>query len=160
MANARIVDAADAAANLLVVLATDSTIRRGNVPIREQVDLSGRYIDVYDLSHRPDVERVTRAEVIDEYEVSAVYTREYTGTTKPDASEPIPQSWVDTEKYYVEQNIEDVLGDKDNRLLSSALYPWSIQYVPEGVVYDPDILLEHKVFRSEIRVVYRELVSG
>lgn len=160
MANARIVDAADAVGTLLLVLATDSTVRRGNVPIRDQQDLSGRYIDVFDLFFRPAVERLTRAEVIDEYEISVIYFREYGEQTKPDSIEPIPKSWIDDEKYYVETRIEDVLGNKDNRLLSSALVPWTLTYTPEGEMYDEGMLLQHKIFSAEIRVVYRELVDG
>lgn len=158
MPNARIVDAADAVATLLSAL-SPGTITRGNVPEQELEDMSGAYLWVFDYQER-EGERVTRSEIIQEYEISVVFLNRYSTQTAANTDEPVPTSWVDEQKYAVEQKVFNVLTLNSNRLLSSALYPWTVRYEPDGVPFDPNVLADHKVFRSEVRVVYRELKSG
>jgi hypothetical protein len=158
---ARMVQAADACANLLAVLATDAEIHSGNNPIRDRIDLAGeRRIDVWGWFHRKSVERLTRSEVIDEIELVAAFTDHYDEQTVATAEEKIPTSWVNDALRYIETKIFDVLDNNDNRLLDDALYPWSVRYEPEGQPFDQEHLLKTGQVLSGVRVVYREKVSG
>ncbi len=159
MANARIVDAVEAAVTLLEPYWTEAQVLKSNLPMYDRTSMEGPYIWCYDLQER-EAERITRSEVIQEYELAFVYACGYDKQIASGEEEPIPLGWIDDQKYAVEQKLYGVLNDTDNRLLSSALYPWVVRYEPEDRMHDELYLLENRVFRSEVRVTYRELKTG
>lgn len=161
---ARIVEVTRAVAQALSHLADPAlglTVERAYAPEwlsedywRDNPDLAarftGRRVYVFGSAERHEGP-ATRSEDENHYEVTVVVLERYTA---PAAD--VPAEWMDERVAWVEREVFDRLGDAretENPVVADA-DPVSQEWVQ---VYSPDLLLQLRLFRSEVKVVYRKI---
>jgi len=128
-------------------------VARVYAPDQEFRTFTGRWLWVIPTVS-PDVARLARRRMLTEYGFSIVYTRRYEDPASASHDGPVPNSWVDEECGWVNENVYTFLNDRvrqDVRLLDS-LWPETCTL---AVKFDPAELAQ-KVLWSLVEVAYRE----
>ena len=153
MADARLTEVAEGVAALIRAgwePAEDDEIAREYVDESKFADLRGRKVIVFGTGFR-EAERVSRTEVVNEYDVTVVVVERF-----EDKGVPLKE-WLDERVYFVEQELFNRLNvDQPGELLLGSLWAETVD-VPECP--DPDLVLR-KIFWAEVAVSYRECVVG
>lgn len=138
---------------------SDTEVQRVWSVTRKMGTFTGRKVDVYpDQYNRTEPE--TRLEDFYEgYLVIAIWERYE--ERSPEGDFPVPNEWVDERVNYVEQEIYNPLqAARIEWQVGSSQYTYRCFMGEVVVVCDPQLLRQHKVFSSEIRLGFRQLKEG
>jgi hypothetical protein len=100
-----------------------------------------------------EVERLDRAEILMEYEITVDILERYTEAGLP------TKAWLDARVLFVKQKVYAALNlEPPNSLITgSEVYAWTIA---RPLVYDLAELGYRNLFWSQVEVMYREVIAG
>lgn len=145
---ARIVTVADAVKDRIndnLDPALSATVARVFHVDIDSKDLSGRQVYVFPAGYM-DVEPATRSDDLKEFRIGIVIVERYT------ASEFPTDSWMEERLEWVQNNVFDRLVDPRVGVLLDCLWPDTATVL----AWDYDLLVEKKLFFSEVEINYRE----
>ena len=156
--NARVDQLVDAVAGALVGawgptapdgVSTEYAPDIGLTPDQADTLIQGRQVFVWPAAYGAP-ELLDRAELLKRYTVVVVVVERYTETTKRP-----PNDWIRARTAFVERQVYNLLRDPGLVLLDS-LVPAPEEPGTVDVVYDLDVLIEHRAFWSQASFTFQE----
>lgn len=148
MAEARVVELADAVAAAIAAKFPGETVVSEYVSEDDLDAITGRVVHVYPGPYA-ETERLTRTEKYRDYTVEVMVRARHT------AEGAAPKAWINAQMRFV-QEVWEFASDEEDADLGEAIGDAVPNTTEVTVPYEPGLLREMKLFQSEFAVTFRE----